>query len=201
MLDGAVSGQGKVATELEGGRMPDHRSAIIKTFAGWTALSALRSGSPIKSRSEIYPLLRLANFETLLDAPAGCVTRQAFADWHAATVERFCQHRTQLCVGWAAKLVNVYLKTAAYVGGLGPQELVEHIHPPIDGGLWAGLEAPLRSRPAIRARTHSVQRINQITDYAKYSTIIEGCRDLASELGCLLIEVEQFWAGADLPTT
>jgi hypothetical protein len=104
-----------------------------------------------------------------------------------------------LCVGWAAKLVNVYLKTAAYVGGLGLPELIGHIHPPIDGGLWQGLERTLLARPAIRARTHRVTRINQINDYAVYLGIIDGCRDLARELGCRLIEVEQFWQGADTP--
>jgi hypothetical protein len=79
---------------------------------------------------------------------------------------------------------------------LGPRELVSQIHPPIDGGLWRGLEVPLKGRPTIRERTHVVQRINQIVDYETYSTIVSGCRDLAKELGCQLIEVEQFWGGA-----
>lgn len=179
--------------------MSAHREAIITTFAGWTALSALRSGSPVKSRAEIYPLLRLANFDAILDPPSGSIAAATFASWHAATVARFCGTLPNLCVGWAAKLVNVYLKTVVYVGGLGPPGLVAHLHPPIDAGLWSGLEAPLRSRPAIRVRTHSVRRINQITDYPRYSAIIEGCRELATELGCLLIEVEQFWAGGDVP--
>jgi hypothetical protein len=179
--------------------MSEHRRGIVTTFAGWTALSALRSGSPVKSRAAIYPLLRQANFDALLSAPAGSIAPARFADWHAGTVARFCRAQPQLCVGWATKLINVYLKTAVYVGGLGPPELVAYLHPPIDGGLWLGLEVPLRSRPAIRLRTHSVQRINQITEYPQYATIIEGCRALATEVGCLLIEVEQFWAGADAP--
>jgi hypothetical protein len=179
--------------------MSDYRRPIITNFAGWTALSALRSGSPVKSRSMIYPLLRQANFDALLNSPAGSIAAGVFADWHSETTARFCAALPQLCVGWAAKLINVYLKTAVYIGGLGPPELVAHLHPPIDGGLWSGLEAPLRHHQAIRMRTHSVQRINQITDYDKYSTIIEGCRALAVELGCFLIELEQFWAGADSP--
>ena len=158
--------------------MSKHRRAIITTFAGWTALSALRSGSPVKSRTEIYPLLHQANFDALLRAPAGSIAPAEFADWHAATVARFCSANSKLCVGWAAKLVNVYLKTAVYVGGLGQPELVCILHPPIDGGLWSGLEAPLQGHPAIRVRTHSVQRINQIIDYVQYATIIEGCRAL-----------------------
>ena len=65
--------------------------------------------------------------------------------------------------------------------------------------LWTGLERPLATRPEIRGRTHRVVRINQITSYRQYLEIIDGCRDLARELGCRLIEVEQFWQGADGP--
>jgi len=180
--------------------MPDHRKAIITNFATWTALSALRSGSRVKSRDLIYPLLREAGFERLLEASPGSITSAFFADWHVTTVAQFRDARPELCVGWAAKLINVYLKTAVYVGGLGPPELIARLHPPIDGGLWRGLETPLKSRPAIRERTHCVQRISQIVDYGTYSTIVGGCRDLASELGCHLIEVEQFWAGAAAPS-
>jgi hypothetical protein len=145
----------------------------------------------------VYPLLRLAGFDQLLGAPAGALTAADFAAWHAGAVGRLCAADRGLCVGWAAKLVNVYLKTAAYVGGLGPPELVEYAHPPIDGGLWRGLERSLAARPAVRARTHRVTRINQITEYAVYLDIIDGCRELARDLGCRLIEVEQFWQGAD----
>jgi len=177
--------------------MIDDRWKIITTFAGWTALSALRSGSRVKSRAEIYPLLRQVNFNALLEAPSGSIAEAGFNDWHSANVARLCRANSRLCVGWAAKLINVYLKTTVYVGGLGPQELLAHLHPPIDGGLWVGLEEPLRSRPFIRARTHSIQRIKQITTYEQYSTIIEGCRDLAAALKCRLIELDRFWAGAD----
>lgn len=38
--------------------MTEPRATILRTYAEWTALSALRSGAPIKSRSDIYPLLR-----------------------------------------------------------------------------------------------------------------------------------------------
>jgi hypothetical protein len=179
------------------GPAPDLRTGIVTAFAGWTALSALRSGSPVKSRARIYPLLRLADFDALLRVPPRVLTADHFDEWHAAAIKRLCREDDELCVGWAAKLVNVYLKTTVYVGRLGPPELIEFIHPPIDGGLWAGLNGPLARRPAIRARTHGVRRINQITTYTQYLEIIEGCRELARELGCRLIEVEQFWQGAD----
>jgi hypothetical protein len=61
----------------------------------------------------VYPLLGLAGFDRLLDAPRGSLSEQAFANWHAAAVGRLCDADPELCVGWAAKLVNVYLKAAA----------------------------------------------------------------------------------------
>jgi len=181
------------------GPATDLRTGIVTTFAGWTALSALRSCSPVKSKDRIYPLLRLAGFDALLGVPAGEMTADQFDKWHASAIKRLCRADDDLCVGWAAKLLNVYLKAAAYVGRLGPPELIEFIHPPIDGGLWTGLEGPLARRPAIRARTHGVRRIKQITTYPQYLDIIDGCLELARELGCRLIEVEQFWQGAEKP--
>lgn len=173
--------------------MADLRRSIVTTFAGWTALSAVRSGCPIKSRERVYRLLPLAEFDRPLDAVPGSLTDDAFADWHAAAVERLRSAEPILCVGWAAKLVNVYLKTAAYVGGLGPKELIEFLHPPIDGGLWVGVEKVLADRPAIRARTHGVTRIKEIRTYTQYLDIVAGFRELAHAIGCRLIEVEQFW--------
>jgi len=50
--------------------MIECRTQIIRTYAGWTALSALRSGAPVKSRKQVYGLLRSVDFPHLL-APAG----------------------------------------------------------------------------------------------------------------------------------
>jgi len=95
-------------------------------------------------------------------------------------------------------MVNVYLKTAGYVGGLGRPGLTPLLHPPIDAGLWSGLGRRFSGCPDLLAKTHVVRQIKAIRDYATYTTIIEGCREAAATLGCFLIEVEQLWEGADL---
>jgi hypothetical protein len=77
------------------------------------------------------------------------------------------------------------------------------IHPPIDAGLWTGLSRQFASRPDILDRTHCVTRIKDIVDYECYLRIIDGCRAAAKVLDCVLIEVEQLWAGTEfiaLPT-
>src|SRR5262249_36310838 len=105
----------------------------------------------------------------------------------------------RLVVGWAAKLVNVYLKTAGYVGRLGRPGLAESLHPPIDAALWAGLAARFRDRPEIRDEVCCVRRIKDVKDYSTYFRSVDGCRVAAAELGCLLIEVEQLWTGSATP--
>jgi hypothetical protein len=102
-------------------------------------------------------------------------------------------------IGWGAKLINVYLKTAGYIGGMGRPGLKESLHPPIDAGLWNGLRQRFRDRTAILDEVQCVRRIKDIGHYSTYRRIIEGCRLVAAELGCLLIEVEQLWLGAATP--
>jgi hypothetical protein len=75
--------------------------------------------------------------------------------------------------------------------------LKEMIHPPIDAGLWRGLARRFPDRPDILERTHCVNRIKDIVDYACYRRIIDGCRAAAKALECDLIEVEQLWAGTE----
>ena len=51
--------------------MNEVRSAIIATYAEWTAMSALRSGAPIKSRRDVYTALRGVDFAVLFDDSLG----------------------------------------------------------------------------------------------------------------------------------
>ena len=65
----------------------DRRRTIITTYAGWTALSALRSG-PLRSRNDIYPVLERADFNMILRQDTPEITPSEFADWHRAATER-----------------------------------------------------------------------------------------------------------------
>lgn len=180
--------------------MNEIRAQIINTYANWTALSALRSGCPVKSRVQVYGLLKTVPFDRLFEPFDKPINAAEFASWHRNAVLGLCKRESLLRVGWAAKLINVYLKTCVYVGDLGRPWLVTVIHPPIDGGLWAGLRKRFHDRPEILAKTHVVDRIRNIEDYSTYTTIISGFRVVAEELGCLLIEVDQFWEGANSPS-
>jgi hypothetical protein len=178
--------------------MAESRSQIILDFAKWTALSALRSGAPIKSRAHVYPLLDAVAFAEVLQ-PGLPIAGAEFDAWHEAQTLTLCVNTPRVPIGWGAKLINVYLKTGAYVGDLGRPGLRDALHPPIDAGLWAGLAKKFRERPEIVNEACCVRCIKDITDYATYRRIIVGCRAAADALGCSLIEVEQLWQGSATP--
>jgi hypothetical protein len=167
------------------------RADIITTYAEWTAMSALRSGAPIKSRRDVYTVIGKIDFTPLFDKPLGLITRTFFDGWHRATVQSMIDFDPRLSIGWATKIVNVYLKTRCYIGAQGRHHLSEMIHPPIDAGLWEGLKERFSGHEDILAKTHCVTRIKDINEYRCYRTIIDGCRMAAALLNCKLIEVEQ----------
>ena len=178
-------------------RTSDVRKAIIATYAGWTAMSALRSGAPINLRRDVYTALHGVDFAVLFEDVLGPINRVAFDAWHADAVQAMIEREPRLTVGWATKIINVYLKTRVYIGAQGRHHLKEMIHPPIDAGLWLGLARRFADRPDILKRTNCVSRIKDIIDYECYRRIIDGCRAAAKALECELIEVEQLWAGTE----
>ncbi len=181
--------------------MSDVRKVIIATYAEWTAMSALRSGAPIKSRRDVYTAIGGVDFAVLFDDALGPINRASFDAWHTDAVHAMIERDPRLTVGWATKVINVYLKTRVYVGAQGRDHLNETIHPPIDAGLWLGLKRRFPDRPDILEHTNCVNRIKDIVDYECYRRIIDGCRAAAQELECELIEVDQLWAGAEFVTS
>src|SRR3954453_22301059 len=89
------------------GSMKDVRQEIIATYAEWTAMSALRSGAPIKSRRDVYTAIRGVEFAVLFDDTLGPINRSTFDSWHEAAVRGLIERQPRLNVGWATKIVNV----------------------------------------------------------------------------------------------
>ncbi len=178
-----------------GPRIENPRAAMIATFAEWTAMSAIRASAPIWLRNDGYRALRAVNFIPLFDTALGPISRGAFDEWHEEAVLRMIARERRLTVGWAAKILNVYLKTRAYIAREGRRDLIDMIHPPIDSGLWLGLSRQFAGQPDILAMTNCVSRIKGIVDYECYRRIIDGCLAAAVLLQCRLLEVEQLWTG------
>jgi hypothetical protein len=172
------------------------REKIINDFSEWTAFSATRSGCPIKSRNAVYPLIRIPEYHTIFNGKE--ISIMDFDDWHQKSTLAICAAEPKFPVGWAAKLINVYLKTMVYLAGVGRPGLVQCIHPPIDNGLWEGIRLKYRNRPDIISKTHVVNRIKDISTYDRYRDIIDGCRLIAKARSCYLIEVEELWPGTEI---
>jgi hypothetical protein len=63
--------------------MSSFRTQIVLDYAKWTALSATRSGAPMKSRSDVYPLLNAVTFGEVL-SPGSPISSTEFDAWHEA---------------------------------------------------------------------------------------------------------------------
>ena len=127
------------------------RCRILVEYAKWTALSAVRSGCPIKAKKPVYRLLDGVAFSEVLDRSLGPISCKDFNEWHTSQTEDLCDrakpdlspkwvkaHGQRFPVGWGAKLINVFLKTAVYAGGLGCSSLMKALHPPLDNGIKKG---------------------------------------------------------------
>jgi hypothetical protein len=168
------------------------RQKIVHDFAKWTALSALRSGSPLKSGERVYNLIEQHTDLMVLFGLNAAIDETEFDAWHEKTVLYFCKAEPALPVGWAAKIINIYLKTRVYLAGEGRQGLVTAIHPPIDTSLQQGLRKSFPLRPW---RKMTISGIQSYRD--DYMPFIKECRSVAQEEGCLPIEVEWYWQATD----
>ena len=186
------------------GESLESRCQILVEYAKWTARAAVNAGGPIKDKDTIYALLDGVTFSEVLDPSLGRISCQDFNAWHECQTEDLCSRAkehllahqkeqepaVEFPVGWSAKLINVFLKTAVYAGGLGREGLRDVLHPPLDNGLKKGLKKHFKACSACRAEV-DFGAISTIKDYNRYRRVIAGCWIAACCLGCSLIEVEQ----------
>ena len=172
----------------------DHQDAIIRDFARWIAYCAV---AHIAGESEIYSALDGVDFALLFDRERGRVSAAEFAAWHRDAARRITRAAPRVNAGYAAKMINEYLKTRCYVGGWGRDGLANVIHPPIDDGLIAGLRKKLSARAELRDALASVPDMESMDGYGDYESLIRICERAARMAGCSLMESELFWDGVD----
>ena len=169
------------------------REALVTDFARWVASCAVRSNAPVRSRNAIYNALDAVDFALLFNLELGQIHAVEFGAWHQAAIARMQEAEPRLNVGWAAKLLNEYLKTKCYVGGYGREGLAELIHPPIDNGLIDGLNRHFGSNSDLGSQLDLLERMNNLDTYDKYDALIRICGQVAEIANCSLLESEQFW--------
>jgi hypothetical protein len=175
------------------------RHQIIHNYARWCAFSSTRSGSLLKSRADIYPLIDLPEYHIILKGTEP-ISKPKFEEWHERSTKRIHKARPEMVIGWCTKLINLYLKTMVYVGQIGRPGLMDCIHPPIDGGLWDGIKEKYAMNAAIMDKTHKISKIKEIEKYEQYQVILEGIEMVARAENCSLLEVEKLWKGTEFKT-
>ena len=173
--------------------MSSVRERLVQDFARWVATCAVRSNSPVRARAALYAAIDAVDFAPLFDRERGPIGESEFGVWHSSSVAAMLETEPRLNVGWAAKLVNEYLKTACYVGGYGRAGLSQAIHPPIDNGLVNGLKCEFTGDTDLREALASLSPMSRMDTYDKYECLIEVCRRVARKTGCSLMESEIFW--------
>ena len=159
------------------------RKEIILEYSKWCAFSALRSGAQVKKRDVIYPKIDGISFSLVLDGRL-TITEKEFSNWHKSECIKLAESLGKKDrIGWAAKIINIYLKTACYIGGLGREGLVDVIHPPLDGIL----------AKALRRYGISIPRIKEIKSYDQYIELVDLIKIETNKQGISLFEIEKEW--------
>ena len=170
---------------------------IADQFGKWATQSAMRGWG----QENVNFALEVVDFEQLFDARLGRISESEFTEWHSQEIRNltgleFSTTKNgkiqNLNVGWAAKMLAIYLKTTCYLAGFGRDGLNTVIHPPIDNNL-------IRNLTKAVGRLNGVPAPNQFKikdiDGAMYANIISECRRIAAAQNppCTLFEVESFW--------
>ena len=170
---------------------------IADQFGKWATQSAMRGWG----QENVNSALEVVDFERLFDARLGQIGESEFTEWHSQEVRKLTglEFRTtkngkiqKLNVGWAAKMLAIYLKTTCYLADFGRDGLLAVIHPPIDNNLIRNLTKAFGRLDSVPP-AHRFQ-IKDI-DSTMYANIISECRRIAAAQNppCTLFEVESFW--------
>ena len=147
--------------------------------------------SPITRLEIVRDALWNVEFRDLFEAGDGPIGEAEFNEWHTEAVNILRAFERRLNVGWAAKMIAIYLKTTCYEADLGREGLAIVIHPPLSHALMRGLRRRFRGCADIIAGLNHFQTISGM-DFDVYHAVIESCRMAAGFADCSLFEVEQF---------
>ena len=196
------------------------RWQIAHTFAQWTTRAAVQSQGRHrnfkKDQAAVNSYIEAVDFNRPFDRSLGSIGEDEFSDWHSEQVRRLMSCHENINVGWAAKMIAIYLKVTCYLSGFGRECLDSVIHPPFDSNLMEGIaehnyqtfgnlmstlqgeisqeqyDAAMRNSEEVR-RNLSNARIRDIDDTFYWEVLIPACEQAAESLNCTLIEVEQLW--------
>ena len=180
------------------------RWQIAHQFALWATCAAVRSQGQKKEKRfdakqrDVNRYLSPVEFDidTLFNKELGSIGSDEFNEWHVQQINRLKECHTNISVGWAAKMIAVYLKTTCYLSGFGRDGLDEVIHPPFDTKLRSVMREYVRmvcGEELYEEVKPYLDRHYADIDVKDYERIFDICKVLAKWRNCTPFEVEQLW--------
>lgn len=182
------------------------RKAIIENYSIWTAYSAARVGCPFRGKALGEEFKRIVIDSGRLEILSGKepISNEEFSDWHEKMVLDLSAMKKakgkKIGVGWAAKILNVFLKTYAYVGDQGRPNIRMFLHPPLDTILikrimdHENLKTDSKENIALRKTIRKAIPISSLKSYKTYLAVIKALRRFAEIIGKKTVfELEDFW--------
>lgn len=195
------------------------RWEIAHQFALWTTRAATQSQGTMdrfpNKQEDVNAYLDAVEFDILFDKSRGAIDIDEFGEWHDRQVTTLIRCQNNINVGWAAKMIAVYLKTTCYLTGFGRDGLDRVIHPVFDNILMGKMaeynQMEFRTQKKLIRDTQANPKIfmnlirashvhwkkpipiKDITDEFYWNVLIHNCEIIAKKLECTLFEVEQLW--------
>jgi hypothetical protein len=173
-------------------RMPYTIDVHRHRFAAWAAGRAVNVKAFRITVEKARSLIESAELDKLLKSPDNLPSPsdidEDHANWRKAILHKGTTMNLPVTHGIAAKLINVYLKTAFVCGGHHEHEHVCALHPPVDSLLLSKM-----SDDKIDGRKDWGKVPWSTLDSSQYQELIGAIRQAAA--GRALWKIEEYWIG------
>ncbi len=164
----------------------------LHNYAVWTAARAAQRG--FTTTKNINDAINTTNLRNLVNKDT-IVSANAFDEFHKETCTKIIFHLKKVLqeskglvdkvtYGRAAKIVNIYLKTAVVIKDLGQSQLSKIVHPPIDSILLKKIGKEVSTFP------FSKRKWTQMTE-VEYFEVINEIRKIETKS---LWKIEKYWS-------
>jgi hypothetical protein len=165
-------------------------------FAAWAASRAASVKGCRFTVEQGRKILEVSNMRQVITDPSNLPLPEGLdathRQWRNAVIDAAKAENLDFTHGVAAKLINVYFKSAFVCGGYHGHERVRCLHPPIDSLLLDELYSKnIGGKRALWSEARRIRFSN--FDSNQYEQVIKAIRDVM--MHAPLWEVEQYWPG------
>lgn len=165
-------------------------------FSAWAASSASSVKGARFTVEQGKQLIESIGLNTLVDDPDKLPVREDINKQHRLWREQLIAEASKIGLtfthGVAAKLINMYLKSALVCGGYDSHAKVAELHPPIDAVLLKALRRNNIGGLESRWKEAELSRWSKFSS-VQYEQVIQSIREVMGSRA--LWEIEEFWQG------